>query len=103
MYCRASNTQASIRKKAYSPEPSLHAYLSKVMRASRKFCQRGFNFNNVFFRGDRMQTNTTIIGPSAAHKRNAIEMVFRWCTDDVPTVNAGLAALRFSGDPDQYC
>ena len=30
-------------------------------------------------------------------------MAFRWRGDDGPTLNAGLVALCFSGDPDQYC
>ena len=29
-------------------------------------------------------------------------MAFRWRADDGPTLNAGLVALWFSGDPDQY-
>ena len=35
-------------------------------------------------------------GPSSAHQRNAI-------VDNGPPLNAGLAALRFLEDPDQYC
>ena len=27
----------------------------------------------------------------------------RWGADDGPTLNAGLVALRISGDPVQYC
>ena len=51
------------------------------MRGSRKFCQRGFNFDNVFFLVDqgRKVPNTTISWPSSA--------------DNVPTLNAGLVAL----------
>ena len=30
-------------------------------------------------------------------------MAYRWGTDDGPTLNAGLVALRISGDPVQYC
>ena len=50
------------------------------MRGSRKFCQRGSNFENVFFlfcfsflvdKG-REDPNTTISVPSSAHQRNAI-------------------------------
>ena len=29
-------------------------------------------------------------------------MAFRWRADDGPILNAGLGALRFSGDLDQY-
>ena len=43
--------------------------------------------------------NTALIGLSSARQRNAIEMAFRWCADDGPTLNAGLVAW----DPDQYC
>ena len=42
------------------------------------------------------------------HHRPARETPFKWRlaawrADDGPTLNADLAALRFSGDPDQYC
>ena len=47
--------------------------------------------------------NVTINGPSSARQRNAISMTFRWRADDGPILNAGLIALWFSGDPDQYC
>ena len=30
-------------------------------------------------------------------------MVFRWRANDGPILNAGLVALRFFRDPDQYC
>ena len=36
-----------------------------------------------------------------SHNRPA--SVFRWRADDGRTLNAGLVALGFSGDPDQYC
>ena len=71
------------------------------MHGSRKFCQRGSsNFDNVFLvegREDLNQTNTAIRGPSSTRQRR------NWRADDGPTSNADLAALRFSGDPDQYC
>ena len=35
-----------------------------------------------------------------ARERKAIKMAFRWRADDVPTLNAGLVVLWFSGDPD---
>ena len=44
----------------------------------------------------RMHPNTTIIGPSSAHQRYAIEMAFRWHAHVDPTLNAGLVA-RGSG------
>ena len=30
-------------------------------------------------------------------------MAFRWRANNGPTLNACLVALRFLGDPDQYC
>ena len=39
--------------------------------------------------------NTAINGPSTARQRNAIEMAFRWRTDDGQTLNVGLVALCF--------
>ena len=30
-------------------------------------------------------------------------MAFRWRADGDPTLNAGMVALSFLGDPDQYC
>ena len=65
------------------------------MRGPRKFCQRGFNFDNVFFLVDerREDANTAISGPSLAHQRNATEMALRWRADDGPTLNADLVAL----------
>ena len=67
------------------------------MPGSRKFCQRGSNFNNVvfFFLADEgwEDPNTTISGPSSARQQNAIEMAFRWHADNDPPLNAGLVAL----------
>ena len=40
---------------------------------------------------------------SSARQRNAIVMAFRWRADNGPSLNAGLVALCFSEDPDQYC
>ena len=71
----------------------------KNMRGSRKFCQRGSKFDNVFYSisfyvdEGREDPNTTISGPSSACQRNAIEMAFRWRTDDGPTLNAGFVSL----------
>ena len=64
------------------------------MRGSRKFCQSGFNSDNVFLvdKG-REGPNSTISGSSLARLRNAIKMAFRLCADDGPTLNAGLVAL----------
>ena len=62
--------------------------------------QRGSKRDNVLFfvllffsSGRREDPNTTICGLTSARKRNAIKMVFRWRTDDGPTLNAGLVAL----------
>ena len=65
------------------------------MRVSRKFCQRGFNFDNVFKLVDeeRKDPNTTISEPSSVRKRNAIQRAFHWYADAVPTFKAGLVAL----------
>ena len=62
------------------------------MRGSRKFFQRGSNFNVFFFcfflvDVGREDPITTIRGPSSA---GDIEMAFRWRADDGPKVNAGL-------------
>ena len=44
------------------------------MRGSRKFCQRGFNFDNVFLVNEgREGPSTTISGPSTARQQNAIK------------------------------
>ena len=40
--------------------------------------------------------NATKNGPPSAHQRNAI-------VDNGPPLKAGLVALWFLGDPDQYC
>ena len=49
--------------------------VSRVMRGIRKFCQRGFNFDNVFFCSyvdeGREDSSTTISGLSSAGQRNA--------------------------------
>ena len=44
----------------------------------------------------REDRNATKNGPPSAHQRNAI-------VDNGPPLNAGLVALWFLGDPDQYC
>ena len=53
------------------------------MCVSRKFCQRGSNFENIFFLVDegREDPNTTIRRPLLAHHRNTvngISLVCRW-------------------------
>ena len=49
--------------------------------------------SDVVVREDR---NATKNGPQSAHQRNAI-------VDNGAPLNAGLVALSFLGDPDQYC
>ena len=61
-----------------------------IMRESSKFCQRGSNFDNVFFSwweegGPKYHYKRTILGPPAKRLR----------ADDGPTLNAGLVALYF--------
>ena len=58
------------------------------MRGSRKFCQRGSNYDNVFFfffffflffvlfDGGREDPSTTINGLSSARQRNATKLRF---------------------------
>ena len=56
------------------------------MRGSRKICQRGSKFDNVFFfffflvveglEDPNIQISKNV--PSSARQRNAIEMAFRW-------------------------
>ena len=66
------------------------------MRGSRKFCQRGSNFDKVFLVDkEREDPNTTFSWPSSARKRNAILMAFLCRASDGPTLNAGLVALWF--------
>ena len=62
------------------------------MRGFSKFCQRRPNFDNVLFififlvDEGKEDPNTTISGRA----------------DDGPSLNAGLVALWFLGDPEQY-
>ena len=69
--------------------------MSIFVRGSRKFCQRGYNTDNVFFLVDGMErgSNDTKSGPSSARQRNAIEMEFRWRADNGPPLNVGFVAL----------
>ena len=60
------------------------------MRGSRKFCQRGSNYDNVFLllfltdEGREEDPNATISGPLSASQLNA---------DGGPRLNAGLVTL----------
>ena len=42
---------------------------------------------------EKENPNTSISGPSSARQRNAIEMAFRWCADDCPTLNADFQVI----------
>ena len=75
-----------------------HTRIQKVLSEGVK------TFTTFFFylkRGGMIQ-----IPLLAGNHRPASEttfLAFPWHADDVPTLNAGLKAFRFSGDPDQYC
>ena len=70
----------------FSIKRTVRAFLSD-MCGSRKFCQRGFKFNNV---DEGIEDpNTTLSGPSSGIQRNAIKMAFRWRADDGTALNAG--------------
>ena len=65
------------------------------MRGSRKFCQRGFNFYNLFlFDEEKADPNNTISRPSSSRwlAKSHLNGVC-WCADDDPMLNAGLVAL----------
>ena len=64
------------------------------MPGSRKFCQRGSKFDNLFLVDEGIEDpHTAINGSSLASQGNAIEMAFCWRADYGPTLNAGLVAL----------
>ena len=64
------------------------------MRGSRKFYQRGSNFDNIFLVDEgREDPNRLISGPSSARRRNAVLMAFRRRADDGPTLNVRSKAL----------
>ena len=80
------------------------------MRGSRKFCQMGSIFENVFFfLAFFRDPSTTMSGPSSARQRNAAiigppakrhymhYMAFRWRADDGATLKDGLVAAIFQG------
>ena len=65
------------------------------MRGSRKFYQRGSNFDKVFcilVDEGWKDPNTTLSGSLSARQQNAIKMAFRWRANDGPTLNAGSVA-----------
>ena len=65
------------------------------MRGSRKFYQRGSNFDVfcLFFDGRREDSSTNKSGLLSSRQRNTIEMAFPWRADDGPTLNVGLVAF----------
>ena len=58
---------------------------SDYMRGSRKFCQRGPNFENLFFslmsrrRNKILLLKRSIIGPPAKRRLNGVSQACRWC------------------------
>ena len=81
------------------------------MRRSRKFFQRGSNFDYVYsFLVDkgREDSNITISGPSSARQQNAIYMAFRWRADVGPLgsfvallwIRTSISKKHYSGGPD---
>ena len=74
-----------------------------AMRGSRKVCQRGSDIDTFLVDEGKGESNhnykRATIGPPT--KRHL--MAIRWRADDGPTLNAGLVALWFPWDPDQYC
>ena len=57
---------------------------TKFMRESRKFCQRGSKFDNVFFfscwgnKGSKNRFNWAIIGSPAKRHLNGVSLACRW-------------------------
>ena len=65
-----------------------------VMRGSRKFCQRGSNFDNVFLswwgeRGSKYHHKQTIIGPPAKRHLNGVSLACPWW----PNIECWLGSL----------
>ena len=92
---------------AGSSESLSHVVSTKIWN----YVRRQFNFNRAsshelhacadpeyFVRGGSESKN----GPPSAHQQNAYEMAFCWHVNG-PLLNAGLVAVWFLGDPDQYC
>ena len=95
-YAQTRQTLAARKLKALKVEDTYtnHARIQKVFRGES-------NLENFFLRW-WVDPYTTLNGPPSARQWNAT-LAFRTRTDDGPTFNAGLVALCFSGDPDQYC
>ena len=79
---------------------NINAYITSAdqsMRGSRKFCQSGSKFDNVFlfclFDEGIVDPNANINGTSSARQRHAILMAFRLRADGCLTLNAGFVAL----------
>ena len=68
-----------------------------IIRRSRKICQRGYNFDDVFILvdGGRKDPNATISRPDNHQPatQTPFKRQFRWHADVGPTLNAGLVAL----------
>ena len=86
-------------KQCYSMAGIKHARIHYVVSEGVQIWQQFF-FLSVFIWWE--DPNTTISGTTSARQWNAIEMAFRWRANNGP-MNAGLVALWFSGDPEQYC
>ena len=65
------------------------------MRGSRKFFQRGSNYDYVFLllMMGEMFPNTNVSGSSSAQQRNAIKIAFRWWAVGGPTLKVCLVAV----------
>ena len=75
---------------------TFHARIQKVLSEGVQLWQRFF----LLMRGGRIQMPLW-----AGHHQPDSETAFKWlfADNDGPTLNAGLLALWFSGDRDQYC
>ena len=71
------------------------SYVLLSMRGSKKFCQKGSKFDNVFLNlvDEGVHVLYHYNRSSSARRRNAIYMAFGWRANDGPTLNAGLVAL----------
>ena len=65
------------------------------MRGSRKFCQRGSNFDSDFFKfeDERKDPNSTFRGPSLFHQQNAIYMTFLLACQWWPNIECWLCSF----------
>ena len=61
-----------------------------MQRRIQKVLSEGVQLWQVFERGETIQANTTVSGPSSAHQQNAIYFAFPWRADNGSKLNAGL-------------